>query len=81
MKTQGMIVKVKSNSCIVLTPEGDYREVPLLEGSRARVGQEIEIPQRKTLPYFRFLMVAASLLVVEVLRAGSSLAPRLRQLT
>jgi hypothetical protein len=67
MKTQGMIVKVKSNSCIVLTPEGDYREVPLLEGSRARVGQEIEIPQRKTLPYFRFLMVAASLLVVVVL--------------
>ena len=42
MKTQGMIVKVKSNSCIVLTPEGDYREVPLLEGSRARVGQKLK---------------------------------------
>ena len=35
--------------------------MPLTEGSRARVGQEIQIPQRKTIPYFRFLMVAASL--------------------
>ncbi|HPZ43989.1 MAG TPA: anti-sigma factor domain-containing protein [Bacillota bacterium] len=67
MKERGMVVKVKSNSCIVLTPEGEYREVPLTEGSRARVGQEIQIPQRKTIPYFRFLMVAASLLAVVVL--------------
>ena len=64
MKTRAMIVKIKSNSWIVLTPEGEYREVPLREGFRARVGQEIQIPQKKNLPYLRFLMVAASLLVV-----------------
>lgn len=58
-----MVVKIKGKSCIVLTPEGVYREAPLPKGGAVRVGQEIRLEKRKSLPYLRHFMVAASLLI------------------
>lgn len=63
METRGMVVKIKGRSCIVLTPEGEYREVPLPGGGAIRVGQEIPLKRRKSLPYLKHFMVAASLLI------------------
>ena len=63
MESRGMIVKIKGKSCIVLTPEGVYREAPLPKGGAVRVGQEIRLEKRKSLPYLRHFMVAASLLI------------------
>jgi hypothetical protein len=75
MKTHGMVVKVKSSSYIVLTPEGEYLEVPLGKGSRAGLGRKIEIIQKEKLPYFKFLMVAASLLAMVLVSQLFPLAP------
>jgi len=63
MESRGMVVKIKGKSCIVLTPEGEYREAPLPKGGAVRVGQEIRLEKRKSLPYLRHFMVAASLLI------------------
>lgn len=63
MESRGMVVKIKGKSCIVLTPEGEYREAPLPKGGAVRVGQEIRLEKRKSLPYLRHFMVAASLLM------------------
>lgn len=64
METHGLVVKIKGKSCIVLTPEGEYKEVPLPKGGVTRVGQEISLQRKKNLPYLRYFMVAASLLIV-----------------
>lgn len=63
MESHGMVVKIRGKSCIVLTPEGEYREAPLPKGGAVKVGQEIRLEQRKSLPYLRHFMVAASLLI------------------
>lgn len=61
MEERGMVVKIKGRSCIVLTPEGEYREVPLPNNGEAGVGREIPLKRKKSLPYFGHFMVAASL--------------------
>ncbi|MCL6560651.1 MAG: anti-sigma factor domain-containing protein, partial [Firmicutes bacterium] len=63
METRGMVVKLKRKSCIVVTPDGDYREVPLPKDAAARVGQEISLPMKRSFSYFRQVIVAASLLI------------------
>lgn len=63
MDARGIIVKIKKRSCIVLTPEGEYREVPLPGDGTASVGREIILKRRKGFPYFRHLAAVASLLL------------------
>jgi hypothetical protein len=59
-----MVVKIKRKSCIVLTAEGEYREVPLPAGDVPRLGQAIKLEGRKKLPYLKQLMAVASLFIV-----------------
>ncbi len=63
MDHRGIILKIKKRSCVVLTPGGEYREVPLPEDGTASVGREITFKQRKSLFNFRYFAVAASLLL------------------
>lgn len=63
MEERGLVVKIKGKSCIVLTPEGEYRKVPLPKDGTAGVGREIHLERKKSLPYLRHFMVAASLLI------------------
>lgn len=63
METRGIIVKLKGKSCIVLTPCGEYREVPLPKTGSPAVGREIFLVRKKLPSYLRNFMVAASLLV------------------
>jgi len=64
MNERGMVVKIKRRTCIVLTAEGEYREVPMPGGAVPRLGQEIRLEGRKRLPYLKQLMAAASLFIV-----------------
>lgn len=65
MDSRGMIVKIKRKTCIVLTADGEYREVSLPGGGAVpRLGQEIQLEARKNIPYLKQLMVAASLFIV-----------------
>ncbi len=64
MNDRGMVVKIKRKTCIVMTPEGEYREVPLPGGAVPRLGQEIKLEARKRFPYLKQLMAAASLFIV-----------------
>ncbi|MDD2553668.1 MAG: anti-sigma factor domain-containing protein, partial [Desulfotomaculaceae bacterium] len=64
-KECGMIVKIEGRSCIAVTPAGEFKEVPLPQNGHIRIGQEISLAGRKNWrPYLRYLMVAASLLIV-----------------
>lgn len=60
---RGLVVKMKKKSCIVLTTEGEYLEVPLPKGGVSRVGQEIQLEKKKSVSYLRYLMAAACFLV------------------
>lgn len=64
MKACGMVVKIKHKTCIVLTAEGEYREVPLPGDAVPRLGQEIQLEGRKRLPYVKQFMAAASLFII-----------------
>jgi len=59
-----MVVKIKSRTCIVLTADGEYREVSLPGGAVPRLGQEIKLEGRKRLPYLKQLMAVASVLII-----------------
>lgn len=63
MESRGIVVKIKGKKCIVLTPGGEYREVPLPGEGMAAVGREIALPKVRKLPYAGSFMVAASLLI------------------
>lgn len=63
MESHGMVVKIKGRSCIVVTPQGDFKKVPLPKGTLPGIGQEIPLSSRKRLPYLKHFMVAASLLI------------------
>ncbi|MDD3653490.1 MAG: anti-sigma factor domain-containing protein [Desulfotomaculaceae bacterium] len=63
MKTSGMIVKITGKSCIILTREGEYRKVPLPAGS-TRLGQLINLEEKRKIPYIKLLAVAASVLMI-----------------
>lgn len=64
MSAHGMVVEIKRKTCIVLTADGEYREVLLPGGSIPRLGQEIPLENRKKWPYLKQLMVAASLFII-----------------
>lgn len=64
MNSRGMVVKVKPRTCIVLTADGEYHEVPLPGGTIPRLGQEIKLSGRKKLPYLKQFMAVASLLII-----------------
>lgn len=63
MEEHGLVIKIKGKSCVVLTPEGEYRKVPLPKDGAVKVGQEIRLGRKKSFPYLRHFMVAASLLI------------------
>jgi hypothetical protein len=64
MNARGMVVEVNHKTCIVLTPDGEFREVALTEGQCLRLGQEIQLPERKSLPYLKQLIAAAAIFIV-----------------
>lgn len=63
MESTGMVVKIKGKSCIVLTPDGEFREVSLPKGEAPKLGREIRLEKRNKLPALRYFMVAASFLI------------------
>ncbi|NPV73215.1 MAG: anti-sigma factor domain-containing protein [Pelotomaculum sp.] len=68
MQERGLIVKLKNKTCIVLTPQGEYREVPLPGNGPVRAGQEIRLEKKEFRPYLNLKhFVAAALLLVFVL--------------
>jgi hypothetical protein len=65
MEERGIVVKVTCRSCVAVTPDGDFREVPLPQSGMIRIGQEISLGSRKKkVPYLRYVMAAASFLVI-----------------
>jgi len=65
MEERGVIVKITCRSCVAVTPDGDFREVPLPQSGMIRIGQEISLGRRKKkVPYLRYVMAAASFLVI-----------------
>jgi hypothetical protein len=60
-----MVIKIEGRSCLAVTPDGDFREVPLPKGVVTRLGQQITLDQKKKrLPYLRLFMAAASFLII-----------------
>jgi hypothetical protein len=65
MEERGIVVKITCRSCVAVTPDGDFREVPLPQSGMIRIGQEISLASRKKkVPYLRYVMAAASFLVI-----------------
>lgn len=65
MEERGVVVKITCRSCVAVTPDGDFREVPLPQSGMIRIGQEISLGSRKKkAPYLRYVMAAASFLVI-----------------
>jgi hypothetical protein len=65
MEERGIVVKITCRSYVAVTPDGDFREVPLPQSGMVRIGQEISLSSRKkSLPYLRYFMAAASFLVI-----------------
>lgn len=63
MEQRGVVVKLKSKTCIVLTSEGEFREIPLPSGERVAVGREIPLKARRSIFSPGGLMIAASFLI------------------
>jgi len=63
MESRGLVVKAKKRSCIVITPDGEFREIPVPAGGTAGVGREIPLKSPRVFPSIRYLTVAACLLV------------------
>ena len=62
---RGMVVKIEGRSCIAVTPDGEFRQTTLPKGSDIRIGQEISLAdRRRTLPYIRYFIAAASFLLI-----------------
>ncbi|WP_242655947.1 anti-sigma factor domain-containing protein [Desulfofundulus australicus] len=59
----GIVVEVKARSCIILTPDAQFREIPLPAGG-ARPGEEVSFSFRRRPVYWQSLLVAASLLLI-----------------
>ncbi|SHJ18810.1 anti-sigma factor domain-containing protein [Desulfofundulus thermosubterraneus] len=59
----GIVVEIKAKTCIILTPDAQFREIPLPTGG-VRLGEEIcYIPRRRTI-FWQSLMAAACLLIL-----------------
>ncbi|MCS5694511.1 anti-sigma factor domain-containing protein [Desulfofundulus thermocisternus] len=59
----GIVVEVKARTCVILTPDAQFREIPLPAGG-ARPGEEVSFSYRRRPVYWRSLLVAASLLLI-----------------
>ncbi|MBE3588024.1 MAG: anti-sigma factor domain-containing protein [Thermoanaerobacteraceae bacterium] len=58
----GMVMEIRARTCIILTPDGQFREVPLPPGG-VRLGEEITcFPRRLNIPW-RLLVAAACFLI------------------
>ncbi|TEB12012.1 anti-sigma factor domain-containing protein [Pelotomaculum propionicicum] len=77
MEERGIVTKIKGKSCIVITPEGEFKKVPLPGGGLTEIGQEITFREKREVPYLRHFVLAASMLLVFILagRFYSSQAP------
>jgi hypothetical protein len=65
MGERGIVVKITCRSCVAVTPDGDFREIPLPQSGIIRIGQEISLScSKKKAPYLRYVMAAASFLVI-----------------
>ncbi len=59
----GMVVEIKAKTCIILTPDGQFREIPLPPGG-VRLGEEISYAPRRRHPIWQPVMAAACLLIL-----------------
>ena len=64
MEDRGIVAKIKGKSCIVITPDGEFKKVPLPGSGLTEIGQEITFRKKRGVPYLRHFMVAASMLLV-----------------
>jgi hypothetical protein len=64
MEERGIVAKINRKSCIIITPDGEFKKVPLPASGSTAIGQEIVARKKRVVPYLRHFMVAASLLVV-----------------
>ncbi|MFA4885470.1 MAG: anti-sigma factor domain-containing protein [Desulfotomaculaceae bacterium] len=64
MEERGIVAKIKGKSCIVITPDGEFKKVPLPGSGLTGIGQEITFRKKRGVPYLRHFMVAASMLLV-----------------
>lgn len=62
-KITGMVMEIKARTCIIMTPDGDFRET-VKPSEHIRLGQEIAWVPAKKPAYWRYLAVAASLLII-----------------
>ncbi|NHM26053.1 anti-sigma factor domain-containing protein [Desulfofundulus sp. TPOSR] len=59
----GIVVEIKAKTCIILTPDAQFREIPLPAGG-VRLGEEICYIHRKRPVFWQSLMAAACLLIL-----------------
>lgn len=64
MEERGIVAKIKGKSCIVITPDGEFKKVPLPGSGLTVIGQEIIFREKRGVPYLRHFMIAASMLLV-----------------
>lgn len=62
MEQRGVVVKLKNKTCIVLTSEREFREIPLPSGERVAVGREVPLKGKRIFSPGG-LMIAASFLI------------------
>ncbi|MGI6575475.1 MAG: anti-sigma factor domain-containing protein [bacterium] len=71
MKVRGIVIKIKAESLLLITPTGEFRQVPI-PADLPRVGEEIEVNLGSMWRRKLITMVAAALLFLAV---GSQLYP------
>lgn len=64
MKQKGMVVKIKSSYCIILARDGTYYKLPLPRAANPKVGAETEFTPPVRIPYLKYVMIAASFLIL-----------------
>ncbi|MQL53688.1 anti-sigma factor domain-containing protein [Desulfofundulus thermobenzoicus] len=57
----GMVMEIRAKTCVILTPDGQFREVPLPPGG-VRLGEEITCPSGRYISW-RWLVAAACFLI------------------
>lgn len=62
-KITGMVMEINAKTCIIMTSDGDFRET-VKPSEDIRLGQEIAWVPAKKPAYWRYLAVAASLLIL-----------------
>jgi len=60
---KGIIMETRGNKAVVLTPEGEFRKVPV-SGKEYQIGQEIEFRFNRTASFYKWGAIAAVLALV-----------------